>query len=47
MKWYIACAGVSRETGGRTPKASQVRKITSVGWPAMHGIFALSMDSIG
>src|SRR4051812_8771597 len=34
MKWYIAWAGVRRDTGGRTPKASQVRKITSEGCPA-------------
>src|SRR3954470_13060624 len=47
MKWYIACSGVSELTGGSTPKASQVRKITSVGWPARHGTFALWMNSIG
>ena len=32
-------AGESALTGGSTPNASQVRKITSVGWPAMQGIF--------
>jgi hypothetical protein len=47
MKWYIACAGVSRLTGGSTPNASQVRKMTSVGWPATQGILALRMYSIG
>ena len=47
MKWYIACAGDRALTGGSTPNASQVRKITSVGWPAMHGIRALRMKSIG
>src|SRR6516225_2943169 len=31
MKWYIAWAGERELTGGKTPKASQVRKITSVG----------------
>ena len=38
---------LNRLTGGNTPNASQVRKITSVGWPAMHGIFAFGMCSIG
>ena len=47
MKWYIACAGVSLLTGGSTPKASQVRKMTSVGCPATQGILALRMNSIG
>ena len=32
-KWYIAISGVSRETGGKTPNASQVRKITFCGCP--------------
>jgi len=31
MKWYIAWALVSLETGGRTPKASQVRKTILTG----------------
>jgi fructose-bisphosphate aldolase class I len=35
------------QSGGSTPKASQVRKITLRGWPATQGIFALSMKSIG
>jgi len=35
------------KTGGRTPKASQVRKITSCGWPARQGMRALRMNSIG
>src|SRR5690348_6397780 len=30
-KWNIACSGVSFETGGNTPNASQVKKITSEG----------------
>src|SRR5436190_18280364 len=44
IKWYIACAGDSELTGGNTPNASQVRKTTSVGWPAMQGIRALRMN---
>ena len=47
MKWYIACAGVSFDTGGSTPNASAVRKMTSVGWPATHGSLAFGMNSIG
>src|SRR5215472_8756235 len=47
MKWYIACAGESALTGGSTPNASQARKITSVGWPATHGMRAFLMYSIG
>ena len=47
MKWYIACSGVRRLTGGSTPNASQVRKITFFGCPPTHGIFALGMYSIG
>ena len=30
----MACSGVSREIGGRTPNASAVRKMTFAGWPA-------------
>ena len=47
MKWYMACSGVSFDTGGSTPKASAVRKMTSVGCPATHGMRALAMCSIG
>src|SRR3954451_15460556 len=47
MKWYIAWDGDSELTGGNTPNASQVRKMTSVGWPAMHGMRALLMKLIG
>jgi hypothetical protein len=46
MKWYIACSGVSLATGGSTPKASQVRKMMSVGCPATQGILALRMYSM-
>src|SRR6516225_8840023 len=47
MKWYIAWAGERKLTGGSTPNASQVRKMTSLGWPATQGIFALWMNAIG
>src|SRR5678816_4158123 len=47
MKWYMAWAGLRRLTGGNTPNASQVRKMMSVGWPAVHGIRAFRMKSIG
>ena len=47
MKWYIACSGVSRLTGGSTPKASQVRKMMFFGCPPTQGILALGMNSIG
>ena len=46
-KWYIACSGVSRESGGRTPKASQVRKTTCDGCPARPEGTWLGMKSIG
>ena len=35
MKWYAACSGLSLERGGSTPKASQVRKTTFFGFPAI------------
>src|SRR5262245_13391899 len=47
MKWYIAWAGDRALTGGRTPNASHVRKMTSVGWPAMHGMRAFLMKWMG
>ena len=47
MKWYIAWSGESFDTGGKTPKASQVKKIVSVGCPATHGILAFLINSIG
>jgi hypothetical protein len=47
MKWYIACSGVSLLTGGSTPKASQVRKMTFFGWPPTQGILAFGMYSTG
>ncbi len=46
MKWYAACSGVKRDNGGRTPNASQVRKTTFFGLPAMESIVLLSIDSI-
>jgi len=47
MKWYIAWAGANKLTGGKTPKASQVRKMISVGCAAMQGMRAFWMNSIG
>lgn len=48
MKWNIVCSTVSFDIGGKTPLASQVRRMIFVGWPSdMQGIFALSMYSIG
>ena len=37
MKWYIACSGVSLAIGGRTPKASQLKKMILFGCPAICG----------
>jgi hypothetical protein len=39
--------GVSLLTGGNTPNASQVRKMTFFGCPPTQGIFAFGMYSIG
>jgi hypothetical protein len=36
MKWV----GANELTGGSTPKALQVRKMMSVGWPALQGMRA-------
>lgn len=33
IKWYIAYSGVSFETGGKTPKASQVKNNIFLAWP--------------
>ena len=41
------CSGVRRLTGGRTPKASQVRKRMLEGWPDRQGIVALGINSMG
>jgi len=38
---------VSLDTGGRTEKASQVKKMMLLGWPAIAGIWALGMNSRG
>ena len=43
----MACSGVSFETGGRTEKASHVRKTMFFGWPVTAGIWALSMNYKG
>jgi len=37
MKWYIAYSLSNFETGGRTPKASQVKKIMFLGCPPIAG----------
>ncbi len=43
-KWYCVWLAVRRETGGSTPNASAVRKITFVAWPAFDtGLTMLSM----
>jgi hypothetical protein len=48
MKWNIVWAELSLEMGGRTPRASQVRRIMLLGWfVEKHGILAFSMYSIG
>lgn len=33
IKWYMAYSGVNLDTGGKTPKASQVKKKIFLGWP--------------
>lgn len=43
----MACSGVSLETGGRTEKASQVRKMMFLGCPVTAGNLALGMNSRG
>jgi len=45
--WYIACYLVSSDTGGNTPKASQVSKIIFFGWPPIAGILAEDIKSNG
>src|SRR5207342_826102 len=46
-KWYIACAGDSLAIGGITPKASAVRKMMFLGWPARPVSDARGMKSSG
>src|SRR5690606_6747922 len=47
-KKYFVCSGVSLETGGITPKASAVRKITFFACPAFEtGLTIFSICSIG
>ena len=43
----MACSRVRRDTGGSTPNASQHSRIRFLGCGPTHGIFALSMYSIG
>ena len=47
MKWYIACAVVRRETGGRTPNASQHSMMMFFGCGPTHGMQAFCMCSTG
>jgi hypothetical protein len=48
MKWNIVWAEFSLEMGGRTPRASQVRRIILLGWFVdKHGILAFWMYSMG
>jgi hypothetical protein len=48
MKWNIGCAELSLEIGGRTPRASQVRRIMLLGWFVdKQGILALGIYSMG
>ena len=43
----MAWPSLRRDTGGRTPKASQVRKTTVSGWPAACGRWNVGMWWIG
>ena len=45
--WYIAASWSSLEIGGNTPKASAVKKITTLGTPPTPGIWAFWIYSIG
>ena len=47
MKWYMIYSLVSLETGGKTPLASQVKKMMFLGWPPMAGSFTPGMASNG
>ncbi len=48
MKWNMVWARSSFEMGGRTPRASHVRRMMLDGWLGdRHGILALLMYSIG
>ena len=42
-KWYMAASLLRRLIGGRTPKASAVRKMTTLGMPPSPGIWALEI----
>ena len=47
-KWYDACSGVSFDTGGKTPYASQVSMMMFFGWVlTTQGIRALAINSMG
>lgn len=47
IKWYIICSLLSLATGGKTPFASQVKKIIFLGWPPTAGILAPGICSSG
>ena len=48
MKWNMVCALLSFEMGGRTPRASHVKRMMFLGWLLdKQGIFALLMYSMG
>jgi len=47
IKWYIAYSGVNLEIGGKTPKASQVKKIIFLACPPIEGNLALGICSKG
>ena len=46
-KWYMAISGVNFDIGGKTPKASQVRKMTFFGCPPFSECSMLLMWLIG
>jgi hypothetical protein len=43
----MACSGVSKLMGGKTPKASAVRKKTLRGWPAIPSVTMLLIRVMG
>lgn len=47
IKWYIAYSGVNLETGGKTPKASQVKNIIWLGCVPIAGILEPGICSNG
>ena len=47
MKWNIAASLVSFETGGKTPNASAVKNIITLGFPPTLGMIAPGIKSKG